>query len=335
VSPDRPFGWPVGAATGIGSLPGTDPAEAIKLVLGELPELPFLPELPARGPGAEITGRACALLVDLPAEWQPHGWTLTGRPGRDLTRARDFLARDLDLLTELAAGVPVIKVQLPGPATLAATVELPNLHKVLTDHGAFRDLTGSLVEGARQHLAELAARLPGTRLVLQVDEPALPAVLAGTVPTPSGYGTVRAVQRSVAEPALAELLAVAPAGCRVLHCCGNQVPYDLIRSAGADAVAVDAGLIGAGQLDELGGFVDDGGALWLGVVPGTDASIGFAESRDAVRRLWRTLGFAPALLAERVVVTGACGFAGASGQYVRRAFSVLRDTAAALAEDAA
>ena len=51
------FAWPVGAATGVGSLPGTDMVEAIKLVFGELPDLPHLPELPGRGPGAELIGR--------------------------------------------------------------------------------------------------------------------------------------------------------------------------------------------------------------------------------------------------------------------------------------
>ena len=36
-------------STGIGSWPGTDMADAIKISLAECPELPFLPELPARG----------------------------------------------------------------------------------------------------------------------------------------------------------------------------------------------------------------------------------------------------------------------------------------------
>lgn len=330
---DRRFAWPAGAATGIGSLPGTDIAEAVRLVLGELPALPHLPELPARGPGADLIGRGCALLVDLPTELLPHGWTLTGRAGRDLARARDHLQRDLDTLIELAGGAPVLKVQLPGPLTLAATVELPNLHKVLTDLGAFRDLSESLAEGARLHLATLAAGLPGTALVLQVDEPALPAVLAGRVPTPSGYGTVRALPPPLAESALAGLLSVAPVGCRVVHCCAAEVPYPLLRAAGADAVSLDASLLSDDRLDQLAEFVDTGGSAWLGVLPGTDAPISLAGARSAVRALWGKLGFSPALLAERVVVTPCCGLAGASQAYLRRAMSILRDTAAALSEE--
>ena len=39
-------------STGIGSWPGTDAADAIKIAFAECPELPYLPELPARGPHA-------------------------------------------------------------------------------------------------------------------------------------------------------------------------------------------------------------------------------------------------------------------------------------------
>ena len=329
----RRYRWPPGSATGLGSLPGTDIAEAVRLVLGELPNLPHLPELPARGPGAELAGRGCALLVDLPAELSPHGWTLASHPGRDLSRARDLLERDLDTLTELAAGVPVLKVQVPGPVTLAASVELANLHKVLTDHGAFRDITESLAEGVRAQLASLAARLPGTEVVLQVDEPALPSALGGRVPTPSGYGTVRALSAPVAEAAVAALLAMAPEGGRVVHCCAAEVPYPLLRSAGADAVSIDAGLVSDSQLDQLGEFVDSGGSLWLGVLPGTDAPVSLDKSRALVRALWGKLGFGPALLADRVVVTPSCGLAGASQAYLRRALAILRDTAKALSEE--
>jgi methionine synthase II (cobalamin-independent) len=334
ADPARGFGWPAGATTGIGSLPGTEPAEALRLVLGEVAELPYLPELPARGVGADLIGRGCAMLVDLPTEYLAHGWTLTSHGGRDLARARDHLARDLDLLTELAVGVPSLKIAVPGPLTLAAGVELANLHKVLTDPGAFRDLAGSLAEGVRLLLASLADRLPGTDFVLQVDEPSLPAVLAGRIPTPSGYGTVRAVPRSVAEPLLAAVLAAAGPGRRVVHCCAAEVPYELIRSAGADAISVDAFLITDAHLDSIGSLVEGGGSLWLGVVPGTDAEISLSGTRDSVRSLWNKLGFSDELLAERVVLTPSCGLAGASMGYVRRAISVLRDAGSALREQA-
>lgn len=327
---ERP--WAPGAATGLGSLPGTDPGEAARLVLGETPDLPYLPELPARGLGADMIGRTGSLLVELPVEWQPHGWTLTSRPGRDVRRARDLLRRDVDAITELGAGVPLLKVQVCGPVTLAAALELPNLHKVLTDHGALRDLAESLAEGVRVHLAELAARLPGTALVLQLDEPALHAALTGSIPTPSGYGTVRSLDRSLAESAIAEVLSAAAAGNRVVHSCAPGTPIGLLRSAGADAIAVDAAQLGVQDLDALGEAIDSGGAIWLGVVPAVDSEISLDRARRKVLDLWQRLGFAQGELAGLVVPTPACGMAGASPAYARRAMTVLRDTGRAISE---
>jgi hypothetical protein len=293
--------WPAGAATGIGSLPGTDPAEAVRLVLGEVAELPYLPELPGRGFGADVIARTGALLIDFPLEWQPHGWTVAGGPGRDLARARDHLQRDLDALTEYAQGVPLLKVSVCGPMTLGAAL-----------------------------LADLTGRLPGTAFVLQVDEPGLPRVLAGQVPTPSGYGTVRSLPRSVAGPALTGLLEVAAPGHRVVHCCDARVPYDLLAGSGTSAVSVDASLIADAHIDALGELVETGISLWLGVFPGTDAPISTASACDQIRLLWTKLGFESALLAEAVVPTPSCGLAGASMSYARRVMSQLSEVGAAL-----
>ena len=85
-------------------MPGTDPAEAVRVVLGELPDLPFLPELPARGPHADLAGRTASLLADLPVDLQPTGWRLVSRESRDGRRARDLMSRDLDALEEATQG---------------------------------------------------------------------------------------------------------------------------------------------------------------------------------------------------------------------------------------
>jgi hypothetical protein len=53
-------------------MPGTDPAEAIAVILGELPGLLHLLELPARGPGADPTGWTAAMLVEMPTERRRH-----------------------------------------------------------------------------------------------------------------------------------------------------------------------------------------------------------------------------------------------------------------------
>ncbi len=327
--------WAAGAATGIGSLPGTDPVEAAALVFGELPGLPHLPELPGRGAGADLVGRSAALLVDLPVELVPSGWRLAAHAGRDLRGARDFLARDLDAMEAAAAGYAgPLKLQVAGPWTLAASLELPNGHRVVSDPGAVRDLAASLTEGIAVHLAAVTARVPGAVAVLQLDEPSLPAVLGGRVPTPSGYGTVRAVDRAVVEQALADVLAAAPEGGRVVHCCAPDVPIGVLRNAGADAVALDTALLTSADNDALGEAVDAGLALWLGVLPSTGTAAALDDARRPVERLWTELGFARAELPAAVVPTPACGLAGASLPYARRVLSVLRDVGAWLADQA-
>lgn len=323
--------WPAGAVTGVGSLPGTDPVDAAALVFGELPDLPHLPELPDRGPGADMIGRGAALLVDLPVELVPSGWRIAAHPGRDLRRAQDFLARDLDAVEAQAAGFTgALKLQAVGQWTLAAHVELANGHKIVTDRGAVRDLAASLAEGLRLHLADVSGRVPGARLVAQLDEPSLPAVLGGRVRTPSGYGTVRAVDASVVEQSLGDVLSVAPEGGRVVHCCADDVPIGLLRSAGADALSLDASRLHRGQYDALGEAVDAGVSLWLGIA-GPDGTLGAA--RQAIRRLWSDLGFAPGELAAGVVPTPACGLAGATPDEVRRVLALLRDVGKSLLDE--
>jgi len=318
--------WPVGAVTGVGSLPGSDPVDAAALVFGELPTLPHVPELPARGAGADMVGRTAALLVDLPVELVPSGWRIAAHAGHDLRRSRDFLAWDIDAVEAAGAGhTGAVKVQAAGPWTLAASLELMTGHKIVTDHGAVRDLTESLAEGLRAHVAQVARRLPGARVVLQLDEPSLPAVLLGRVPTPSGYGTVRAVEPGVVEQRLRDVLAVAEEGSRVVHCCAPDVPVGLLRAAGADAVSLDLDRLATAQLDALGEAVDAGTSLWLGVLPSVEAAASFDAARDRLRDFWGQLGFPAGDLARHVVPTPSCGMAGASPAHVRQVLSVLAD----------
>ncbi len=318
--------WSPGAVTGIGSMPGTDVDETQRLILGELGELPHLAELPARGAGAEIIGRSGAILSDLPVEVQPSGWRLTSHAGADLRRARDFLERDLDELDRQANGLDgPFKMQIAGPWTLAASIELPSGHRVVSDHGATRDLVESLVEGLRVHLIEVRKRLPNARLVVQVDEPSLPAVLGARVPTPSGYGTARAIEDIVVRDALTQVLAVIPEGARVVHCCAADAPVELLHQAGANAISFDATRLGPGQDDALGTAVESGVSLWAGVLPSSDAPISPQLARRPVDELARHLGIGAQDVAASVVPTPVCGLAVATPAYARRVLAVLTE----------
>ncbi|KJY47016.1 methionine synthase [Streptomyces sp. A1547] len=305
-------------ATGVGSLPGGDAREAARTATGSFEDFPYLPELPARGPGADMIGRSLGLLVDMYAHVEPSGWRISDRPGRDSKRARSWLGEDLDALEEFTQGYTgKLKVQAVGPWTLATALELHGGEAVLQDAGACRDLAGSLTEGLRDHLADVRKRIPGAEIVLQLDEPSLTAVLLGRVRSASKYRTYRAVDRQVVEGTLRELFAVHD-GEVVVHSCAPEVPFGLLRRAGATGVSFDFSLLTEREDDAIGEAVEAGTKLFAGVVPGTDAPLSDpAGSVMGVRKLWRRLGLAPGTLAESVVVTPSCGLAGASPAYAR------------------
>ncbi|MEU4210749.1 methionine synthase [Streptomyces sp. NPDC026206] len=330
--------WGAGTATGVGSMPGEDAREAAKTVTGSVEALPYLPELPARGPGADMIGRTAGLLVEVFAHVEPSGWRISDRPGRDTRRARSWLGEDLDALEEFTQGYRgPLKVSAVGPWTLAAALELRGGEAALGDPGACRDLTASLAEGLRGHLAEVRRRVPGARIVLQLDEPSLPAVLRGQVRTASGYRTYRAVDRVVVEGALRELAAVAqesPDGALVVHSCAPGVPFALLRRAGAAGVSFDFSLLTEREDDAIGEAVEAGTTLFAGVVPGVDGPLSDpAGSVMGVRTLWRRLGLSPGTLAESVVVTPSCGLAGASPAYARAALAHCVRAAKSLADN--
>ena len=338
--------WPPASATGVGSLPGADPAEAMRLVFGELPDLPHLAELPARGPGADLPGRTAALLVDLPVELAPAGWRFAARPGRDLSRARGLLSADLDALEEAADGYRgPLKIQACGPWTLAATIELiRSQNRALADPGAIADLTASLAEGLAAHVAEVRSRVPGARLLVQLDEPGLPAVIAGDVPSASGLNRLPVPDAADLETRLGSIISAARAF-TVVHCCATSVPFGMIRGAGADAAGCDLSKLGRTGEDGLAEAVEAGLGILAGVIPATGTAAApqpppAGEAARAVTGLWRRMGWpaarngpaGPDGVAAQVVLAPACGMAGATPGYARAAMARCREAARLLPE---
>ena len=333
-------------------MPGTNPAEAMRVIAGELPDFPHLPELPDRGPGADLTGRTAALLVDIAVETTPRGWRLAERPGRDLARARSMLSSDLDALEEMLDGFRgPVKVQLCGPWTLAATLELPHTMNVaVADPGAVADLTASLAEGLAAHIAEVRDRVPGARIVVQLDEPGLPAVIAGNVPTASGLNRLRVPEPADLQTTLGAIVSAARAF-TLVHCCALSVPFGIIKGAGADGVGCDLSMLEQAEEDGLAEAVEAGLGIVAGVVPAT-AAAGAPEPPPAdraartVTALWHRMGWpvardgagarngaaGPGGVAAQVVLAPACGMAGATPGYARAAMARCREAARMLPE---
>ena len=193
------------------------------------------------------------------------------------------------------------------------------------DRYLVKALAQALAEGVRAHVADLRRRVPGASLVVQVDEPALPTVLAGKVPTASGFHRHRSVDDPEASPALEWVMsAVRESGATpMVHCCAPDVPISLLTGAGARGVSVDLSVLGPASYDGLGEVLETDRTLMLGVVPSADPATWPDERSltERVQRLLDMLGLDPADPegTGELVVTPSCGLAGASPGWARRA----------------
>jgi len=203
----------------------------------------------------------------------------------------------------------------------------------VSDSGATRDLVDSLAEGVRLHVTAVQRLLPGASLVLQLDEPSLPAVIDGRLPTASGYGLVRAVDPQDTLDGLETVLGAAPEGTRpVVHCCAPDAPIVLLRRTGAD-LAVDTALLGPRGWEGVAVGVEEGMTLYAGSVP-TDGTLTRPQAvADRLVERWRDLGMPSSELAN-LVITPACGLAGLTPGRARDVSRVCIESARELAERA-
>lgn len=327
-------------ASGTGSWPGTSARQAAEVVVGELgAALAHLVELPARGVGADIVGRAGALLIDVAIDTVPRGYRIAARPGAVTRRAVSLLDEDIDALEEAwetagmrGSGRPV-KVQAPGPITLAAELELSNGHRAISDLGAVNDIAASLAEGVAAHRASVSRRLD-TPVVVQFDEPSLPAAVTGRLAGVTALSPVAPIDETLAT-AMLDICAAA-AGAEVsVHSCGAAIPWKVLQRSNINAVSVDAGTLQVADLDAIAEFLESGRVVVLGVVSSSapPRRPAVEEVAGAVVTITDRLGFSRSALRDRVGITPACGLAAATPQWARTAIGLARRAAEAFAED--
>jgi hypothetical protein len=315
-----------GLATGIGSLPYTDAREAAESVLRCLPELPAMPQLPARDPREGMLAQWLGALPEV----------TVGADGSISVRGISTEAPECVLLEATHAGVlsfvelartldsPLVraKVQITGPLTLGVALHAAGMPVRF----AFRR-AAEVVRAWSVALEDfLGEQLPHTSIVMFLDEPALVTWRRGDA----------LLDREAAIDVLSGALAAVDCVTGV-HVCGDG-DLGLALEAGPQILGVEVSDALVRDTIPLARFLDGDGWIAWGAVP-TDRPVG--ESADPHwRRLasvWCELtrrGCDPVPLRARGIITPACGLAGYGATQAERVLGIARELAARVHDQA-
>lgn len=337
-------------ATAIGSLPHTDPPQAVELILANLTEAPNWPQLPRLGLHEQMEvqyseGLPCAVLdrakgrmyldtaqdyseafaafyeAYLAATDAPSG---AGDFSR-LAMSPDFSRGIYALESRLQADGrkrPWLKLQTTGPCSFALTLTDEN-KRALYYNEEFRDvIIKALGMKCRWQIQKFKPY--AERTICFIDEPILSAF---------GSSTYVSVKRPDVVAQLKEMIdAVHAEGALAgIHCCGNT-EWSILVDAGVDILNLDAYGFGHTILmypEAIRTLLERGGAIAWGIVP-TSVAIREQTVESLVARFDSLLnqlaakGLDPQLLREQAVITPSCGAGSMEVTDAERVFQLLR-----------
>ncbi len=316
----RPDFEPKGMASGVGSLPDLDPAEAVKKVLAALPECPFWPQFPVLSP---LEGMTLQYTAGLPGDLDPERTTGQGSDmdeeiaafyARVLAAEVESFALPQDRASGPGAFRSAIELQstpprcmkghVTGPVTLASALKHGG-RDVIHDE-TLRDVAAAqLAMNARWQVRELKT-LGAEEVIIFLDEPSMEAF--GSAFSTFDRETVLSLWTPILDAIREE------GGLSGIHCCGNTA-WDLLFASGTDIVNFDAfhfmekiTLYAA----DTKRFLEAGGILAWGIVP-TSEEIEGVTAEDLYGKLMEGMqgfekaGIEPGLLRRRAILTPSCG----------------------------
>ena len=315
---------------GLGELPGASIIAAADIVAGETGDLRQLPILPARG--VDVVGLTTGILPGINVDAGPRSWVLSARPQLRTRRIWDRVEADLDQCEQAwGTRIDAVKIQVAGPWTLSASIELSNGHRALTDAGALRDLTESLISGIRDYSADVRARFD-TEVYVQLDEPLLAQVHDGSLPGTSQFDEIP----SINDVDLGERLAgvIERAEVRYLNQTGYPPLWKVAQVAGVETCQVTLDTVrGSEQYDGMGHALAAGMRVGLGMTRAGDDRDPRHLAVD-VARMWDELGLDRTLLTHAVDVHPRGGLANCTLLDAAAALRTARTVADMLDKDA-
>lgn len=299
-------------ASALGPWPGTHTVDSINRVRGELgaPHLPFLPELPHRGYAASQLARTVVALEGLTADGASFGWRLTEGNSREAQLAHTLFASDINALADVVgqetSPTGALKLQFTGPISLAAQLYLPNGERAQHDFGARRDLRDSFLAGVTSWIDLVKEAAPNHTITVQLDEPELTRALAGTIPTASGYRTLRSLPLTEVEESMARTVEALHRQVDSVALAGTDLPFSAPEQARAvlkpfDEVAFPVRDLADRDWEAIAEQIEADRAVWLGTVnPLQKSSVG--QLAQHIWQRWRRVGL-PAQRLNQVTVT--------------------------------
>ena len=315
---------------GLGELPGASIIAAADIVAGETGDLRQLPILPDRG--VDVVGLTTGILPGINVDAGPRSWVLSTRPQLRTRRMWDRVEADLDQYEQAwGTRIDAVKIQVAGPWTLSASIELSNGHRALTDTGALRDLTESLIAGIQEYSADVRARFD-TEVYVQLDEPLLAQVRDGSLPGTSQFDEIPPIN----DVDLGERLAgvIERAEVRYLNQTGYPPLWKVAQVAGVETCQVTLDTVsGSEQYDGMGHALAAGMRVGLGMTRAGDDRDPRHLAVD-VARMWDELGLDRTLLTHAVDVHPRGGLANCTLLDAAAALRTARTVADMLDKDA-
>jgi len=330
-------------ATGIGSLPLTDPDSAAALSLKYLAEAPIWPQLPKRDFRELMAEQYSEMLPGIRLdEAKRHFYFDTAA---DLTPELEvFFQQYLDKnygffkITELYAagfyalvralqrscppGIRFIKGHITGPLTAGVSFKDSNGRDIIHNETVYDALVKGLAMKAAWQIRELTRF--NRPVIIFIDEPAMESL-------GSAFSAVSS--ETVAEK-LNEIIDTIHemGGLAGIHCCGNA-DWPMLFNTRVDIVNFDAFgymekvLLYPGDLKK---FYGRGGTLAWGIVPtgdftGKETSGGLISKLEEGFRRIEPAGVSPDILHRQCILTPACGMGSLSPEKAEAILKLLKE----------